>query len=165
MKMSIRDNIDWCQRQIDNAKDTLGGNKRGSRYFVNGEETSSKKAKATAAIIAAALNTGLVQRVVRVSKVFAERKSIIALAASHRLPAVYPLPIFAADGGLVAYGPNVVDQFRQAAPYVDRILKGEKPADLPAQTKYELAINLKTAKALDLAVPPLLLATADEVIE
>jgi putative ABC transport system substrate-binding protein len=103
----------------------------------------------------------------RVSKVFAERKSIIALAASHRLPAVYPLPIFAADGGLVAYGPNVVDQFRQAAPYVDRILKGEKPADLPAQapTKYELAINLKTAKALGLAVPPLLLATADEVIE
>jgi putative tryptophan/tyrosine transport system substrate-binding protein len=110
-------------------------------------------------------NGGLIA--LRVSKVFAERKSIIALAASHRLPAVYPLPIFAADGGLVAYGPNVVDQFRQAAPYVDRILKGEKPADLPAQapTKYELAINLKTAKALDLAVPPLLLATADEVIE
>ena len=110
-------------------------------------------------------NGGLIA--LRVSKVFAERKSIIALAASHRLPAVYPLPIFAADGGLVAYGPNVVDQFRQAAPYVDRILKGEKPDDLPVQapTKYQLAINLKTAKALGLAVPPSLLARADEVIE
>ena len=77
------------------------------------------------------------------------------------------MPLFAADGGLVAYGPNVVDQFRQAASYVDRILKGEKPDDLPVQapTKYELAINLKTAKALGLAVPTSLLATADEVIE
>ena len=95
------------------------------------------------------------------------RDLIIALAASHRLPAVYPLGIFATDGGLVAYGPNVIDQFRQAASYVDRILKGEKPADLPVQapTKYELAINLKTAKALGLALPPSLLATADQVIE
>jgi putative tryptophan/tyrosine transport system substrate-binding protein len=110
-------------------------------------------------------NGGLVA--LRVPRVLAERKSIIALAASHRLPAVYPLPLFAADGGLVAYGPNVVDQFRQAASYVDRILKGEKPDDLPVQapTKYELAINLKTAKALGLAVPTSLLATADEVIE
>jgi putative ABC transport system substrate-binding protein len=95
------------------------------------------------------------------------RDLIIALAASHRLPAVYPLGIFATDGGLVAYGPAVVDQFRQAASYVDRILKGEKPADLPVQapTKYELAINLKTAKALGLALPPSLLATADKVFE
>jgi putative tryptophan/tyrosine transport system substrate-binding protein len=110
-------------------------------------------------------NGGLIA--LRVPKVMAERKSIIALAASHRLPAVYPLPLFAADGGLIAYGPNVVDQFRQAASYVDRILKGEKPADLPVQapTKYQLAINLKTAKALGLAVPTSLLARADEVIE
>jgi putative tryptophan/tyrosine transport system substrate-binding protein len=95
------------------------------------------------------------------------RDRIIALAASHRLPAVYPLGIFATDGGLVAYGPDVVGEFRQAASYVDRILKGEKPADLPVQapTKYELAINLKTAKALGLTLPPSLLATADEVIE
>jgi putative ABC transport system substrate-binding protein len=103
----------------------------------------------------------------RISKVITERKSIIALAASHRLPAIYPLHIFAADGGLVAYGPNVVDQFRQAASYVDRILKGAKPADLPVQapTSYELTINLSTAKALDLTIPPAMLARADEVIE
>ena len=95
------------------------------------------------------------------------RQFIIKLAALHRLPAVYPLRIFAADGGLISYGPDVVDQFRQAASYVDRILKGEKPADLPVQapTKYELVINLKTAKALDLDVPQSLLARADEVIE
>jgi putative ABC transport system substrate-binding protein len=99
--------------------------------------------------------------------VIAYRQFIIKLAALHRLPAVYPLHIFAADGGLISYGPDVVDQFRQAASYVDRILKGEKPADLPVQapTKYELVINLKTAKALDLDVPQSLLARADEVIE
>lgn len=103
----------------------------------------------------------------RISEVITERKSIITLAALHRLPAVYPLHIFAADGGLIAYGPNVVDQFRQAASYVDRILKGEKPADLPVQapTKYGLTINLKTAKVLGLTVPPALLTRADEVIE
>ena len=95
------------------------------------------------------------------------RELIIALAAQHRLPAVYPYPHFAAPGGLIAYGPDLVDPFRRAAGYVDRILKGEKPADLPVQApvKYGLAINLKTAKALGLDIPPMLLARADEVIE
>ena len=95
------------------------------------------------------------------------RDLIISRAAQHRLPAVYPFRVFPVSGGLVSYGIDTVDMFRRAAGYVDRILKGEKPADLPVQapTKYELAINLKTAKALGLDVPPTLLARADEVIE
>ena len=95
------------------------------------------------------------------------RDLIITLAARHRLPAVYPYPYFAHSGGLVAYGPDVVSQVRRAAGYVDRILKGAKPADLPVQapTKYELVINLKTAKALGLEIPSSVLARADEVIE
>jgi putative tryptophan/tyrosine transport system substrate-binding protein len=95
------------------------------------------------------------------------RDLIITLAARHKLPAVYYERFFVAAGGLVSYGANYIDQYRRAAGYVDRILKGEKAADLPVQapTKYELAINLKTAKALGLDVPPSLLATADEVIE
>ncbi len=95
------------------------------------------------------------------------RDLIIALAARLRLPAVYPYRFFVTIGGLISYGPDFVDQYRQAAGYVDRILKGEKPAELPVQaaTKYELAINLKTAKALGLTVPPGVLARAGEVIE
>jgi putative ABC transport system substrate-binding protein len=101
------------------------------------------------------------------SSIFAYSGKIIALAARHRLPAVYAGLNFAAAGALVSYGTNVIDQHRQAASYVDRILKGEKPADLPVQaaTKYALVINLKTAKALGLTVPPALLARADELIE
>ena len=92
---------------------------------------------------------------------------IIGLAARHKLPAVYAFRSDVADGGLIGYGPDIVDQFRRAAAYGDRILKGEKPADLPVQapTKYELVINLKTAKALGLTVPLTLQAQADEVIE
>jgi ABC-type uncharacterized transport system substrate-binding protein len=99
-------------------------------------------------------NGGLI---VTAGGLFAHRELIIALAAKYRLPACYSDRIFGTDGGLIAYGPDRLDQYRRAAGYVDRILRGEKPADLPVQapTKYELAINLKTAKALGLTCPPL----------
>jgi len=110
-------------------------------------------------------NSGLI--VTASAQAVSHRDLIIALAARHRLPAVYFGRLWAAAGGLICYGPDFLDQFRRAAGYVDRILKGEKPADMPVQapTKYELVINLKTAKALGLTIPPSLLARADEVIE
>jgi putative ABC transport system substrate-binding protein len=95
------------------------------------------------------------------------RELIIRLASRHKLPTVYPYRFFSADGGLLSYGPDIIDQWLRAASYVDRILKGEKPGEMPvlAPTKYELAINLKTAKALGLSLPHSLLTRADEVIE
>jgi putative ABC transport system substrate-binding protein len=110
-------------------------------------------------------NGGLIVTASALSNV--HRDLITSLAARHKLPAVYPFPYIATVGGLINYGPDLTDQYQRAADYVDRILKGAKPADLPVQvpTKYELTINLKTAKALGLTVPPTLLARADEVIE
>ena len=117
------------------------------------------------ATFARELNGGLI--VTGSSSAAVHRELIVMLAARHRLPAVYPFRYFVTSGGLISYGPDPIDVFRRAAGYVDRILKGEKAADLPVQspTTYELAINLKTAKALGLTLPPSLLARADEVIE
>jgi ABC-type uncharacterized transport system substrate-binding protein len=117
------------------------------------------------AAFARSSNGGLIVTVSALAVVY--RDLIITLAARHKLPAVYYERNFVAGGGLISYGPDYLDQYRRAAGYIDRILKGEKPADLPVQapTKYKLVINLKTAKELSLAVPPTLLATADEVIE
>ena len=117
------------------------------------------------AALARESNRGLI--VVSASAAIVHRGPIITMAAGHQLPAVYPDHAFVTVGGLISYGPNRLDQYRRAAGYVDRILKGEKPSNLPVQTptKYDLTINLKTAKALGLELPPTLLARADEVIE
>jgi ABC-type uncharacterized transport system substrate-binding protein len=119
----------------------------------------------TVADFARTSNGGLIVTGSALSNV--HHKLIITLAAQYKLPAIYFERSFVAGGGLISYGPDYIDSYRRAAGYVDRILKGEKPADLPVQapTKYELVINLKTAKALGLEVPPTLLARADEVIE
>jgi putative ABC transport system substrate-binding protein len=117
------------------------------------------------AAFAQSTNGGLILTASALSAV--HRELIITLAARHKLPAVYQERNYAAAGGLISYGADWVDQYRRAAGYVDRILKGEKPADLPVQapTKYELVVNLKTAKAIGLEVPASVLARADEVIE
>jgi putative ABC transport system substrate-binding protein len=110
-------------------------------------------------------NGGLVT--LRISENVALRDSLVALAAQYRLPAIYPLRVFATGGGLASYGPDIAEEYREAGGYVDRILRGEKPANLPIQvaSKFQLVINLKTAKSLNLAIPQTLLATADEVLE
>jgi len=116
-------------------------------------------------VFAASSNGGLI--ITASAAATAHRELIIALAARHRLPAVYYAPYYVTGGGLISYGPDLLDQCQRAAGYVDRILKGAKPADLPVQvpTKYELVINLKTARTLGLEVPPTLLARSDKVIE
>src|SRR5262249_50356744 len=121
--------------------------------------------RAVAAFARTSKNGGLI--VTAGSFGVAHRAAITALAARYLLPVVYPFPSFVTAGGLISYGPDQIDPFRRAAGYVDRILKGEEPADLPVQapTKYNLVINLKIAKVLSLDVPPTLLARADEVIE
>jgi putative ABC transport system substrate-binding protein len=127
--------------------------------------TGASEIERAVAAMAQQSNGGLI--VLPGSLTLLHRKLIIALAAQYRLPAVYPYRYHISDGGLISYGPDATEQYRRAGGYIDRILKGERPADLPVQapTKYELVINLKTAKALGLEVPPSLLARADEVIE
>jgi len=119
----------------------------------------------TVATFASSPNGGLLA--LRIGENISLRDSLVALAAQFRLPAIYPLRTFATAGGLASYGPDVAEEYRQAAGYVDRVLRGEKPGNLPVQvaSKYQLVINLKTAKSLGLAIPQTLLATADEVLE
>jgi putative tryptophan/tyrosine transport system substrate-binding protein len=130
---------------------------------INANDPTEAQAKRIAAF-ASSPNGGLI---VTVGGSAVHRDAVIAAAAKNRLPAIYPYRYYAADGGLISYGPDTIGQYRRAAGYVDRILKGEKPADLPVQapTKYGLVINLKTAKAMGIDVPATVLARADEVIE
>jgi putative tryptophan/tyrosine transport system substrate-binding protein len=130
---------------------------------IDAHNPAATQAKRIAAF-ASAPNGGLI---ITVGGTAVHRDVVIAAAAMNRLPAIYPYRYFATDGGMISYGPDTIDQYRRAAGYVDRILKGDKPANLPVQapTKYGLVINLKTAKVLGLEVPPTLLARADEVIE
>jgi len=127
--------------------------------------TGASEIERAVAAMAPQSNGGLI--VLPGSLTLLHRKSIIALAAHHRLPAIYPYRYHVSDGGLISYGPDAIEQYRRVGGYIDRILKGEKPADLPVQapTKYELVINLPTARALGLEIPATLLARADEVIE
>jgi putative tryptophan/tyrosine transport system substrate-binding protein len=129
------------------------------------ETNDAGEIERTLAAFARSPNVGLV--VTPSAAVAARRHAIVTLAARYKLPAVYGFRPAVVAGGLISYGPNRIDPFRRAAEYVDRILKGEKPNDMPVQapTKYELVINLKTAKALGLAMPPAVLGRADEVIE
>jgi len=129
-------------------------------------DTADKSAiEQAVAAFASSPNGGLLT--LRIGETISLRDSLVALAAQFRLPAIYPLRTFATAGGLASYGPDVAEEYRQAAGYVDRVLRGEKPANLPVQvaSKYQLVINLKTAKSLNLALPQTLLATADEVLE
>ena len=130
-----------------------------------GMDDTTTMARSVDALARGSTNAGLL--VVPGARAILHRELIISISANLRLPAMYPYRYFVTSGGLMAYGPDTIDQFRSAAGYVNRILKGEKPADLPVQnpTKFELAINLQTAKAIGLEVPLSLLARADEVIE
>jgi ABC-type uncharacterized transport system substrate-binding protein len=129
-------------------------------------DTADKSAiEQAVAAFAGSPNGGLIA--LRIGENISLRDSLVTLAAQFRLPAIYPLRTFATGGGLASYGPDVAEEYRQAAGYVDRVLRGEKPANLPVQvaSKFQLVINLKTAKSLGLALPQTLLATADEVLE
>jgi len=129
-------------------------------------DTADKSAiEQVVAAFASSPNGGLIA--LRIGENISLRDSLVARAAQFRLPAIYPLRTFATAGGLASYGPDVAEEYRQAGGYVDRVLRGEKPANLPVQvaSKYQLVINLKTAKSLNLALPQTLLATADEVLE
>jgi putative ABC transport system substrate-binding protein len=129
-------------------------------------DTADKSAiEQAVAAFAGSPNGGLLT--LRIGENISLRDSLVAWAAQFRLPAIYPLRTFATAGGLASYGPDVAEEYRQAGGYVDRVLRGEKPANLPVQvaSKYQLVINLKTAKSLNLALPQTLQATADEVLE